>query len=237
MEAQPTKKTLVTKLSEVMAQVSHVPKTGRNNFHNYDYATEADIVAAVRQAMAERHLMLMPSVEKTEWRDVPKKSGGSEKLCTLTVKFSVLDGDTGERLDFIVLGEGQDGGDKATYKAMTGATKYALLKLFLIPTGDDPEKDSAPPPRAAPRQQSAATTTPKQAGDAETKRAAIRARLGRLWTQAKATGVTEEAFAAWRERVLGRKVGSDTMAEVEVAQLEGKFAQFLMDVAQEKRAH
>ncbi len=30
-------------------------------------------------------------------------------------------------------------GDKGTYKAITGATKYALMKTFLLETGDDPE--------------------------------------------------------------------------------------------------
>jgi hypothetical protein len=32
-------------------------------------------------------------------------------------------------------------GDKGTYKALTGANKYLLFKLFQIETGDDPEKD------------------------------------------------------------------------------------------------
>jgi hypothetical protein len=42
------------------------------------------------------------------------------------------------------LGAGTDSGDKAPYKAMTGASKYAELLSFLIPTGDDPEKDEKP---------------------------------------------------------------------------------------------
>ena len=45
-------------------------------------------------------------------------------------------------LDFQSIGTGADSGDKAPYKATTGAIKYALLTAFLIPTGDDPENDS-----------------------------------------------------------------------------------------------
>lgn len=136
-------RTLVKKLAEVMALVDRVPKSGRNNFHNYDYATEADIASAVRQGMAERHLMLVPSVQKTDWEKVPSEKGGKDqRLCTLTVEFRMMDGESGEAIAFTVIGQGQDSGDKATYKAMTGAEKYALLKLFLIPTGDDPEKDT-----------------------------------------------------------------------------------------------
>ena len=44
-----------------------------------------------------------------------------------------------------VPGEGLDAGDKAPYKAMTGALKYALLQSFLLPTGDDPEEERATP--------------------------------------------------------------------------------------------
>ena len=42
-----------------------------------------------------------------------------------------------------VAGEGADVGDKAPYKAMTGALKYALLQSFLLSTGDDPEDEHA----------------------------------------------------------------------------------------------
>jgi hypothetical protein len=141
------KKNLIQKAAAVMGVVEHVPKTGRNAFHGYDYATESDIVAAVRKEMARQGLMLIPSVEKVEWGSVAKKNGGTDRLATLTVKFTLTDGNSS--LDFTVLGEGTDQGDKATYKAMTGALKYALLKLFLIPTGDDPELDDEKPTRGA----------------------------------------------------------------------------------------
>lgn len=135
-------RSLVRKLAEVMGEVERIAKNGKNNFHNYDYATESDITAAVRKHMAERHLMLFPSVKKTEWEKVVSAKGGEKKICTLTVEFTVEDGDSGETRRFEIMGQGEDTGDKATYKAMTGAEKYALLKLFMIPTGDDPEKDS-----------------------------------------------------------------------------------------------
>jgi hypothetical protein len=135
------KLSLARKLAEVMGAVNHVPKNGSNNFHNYKYATEADIVAAVRKEMASRLIILIPSVVKTEWSKVARRQGGEDRLCTLTMKFTIHDGESGEEMSFDMVGEGQDPGDKAVYKAETGATKYALLKLFLIPTGDDPEHD------------------------------------------------------------------------------------------------
>lgn len=142
-------RSLIRKLSEIMGEVDRVPKAGRNDFHKYDYATEADIAAAVRSAMAKRGVMLIPSVQKTDWSELPTKNG-KMRLCTLTVLFTLHDGDSGETLEYVVLGEGSDSGDKATYKALTGAEKYALLKIFLIPTGDDPERDDRPAPQPHP---------------------------------------------------------------------------------------
>ena len=43
-----------------------------------------------------------------------------------------------------VYGDGIDTGDKAPGKAMTYADKYALMKIYKISTGDDPDKDPSP---------------------------------------------------------------------------------------------
>lgn len=140
----PPVRSLVRKLAEIMALVERVPKNGHNTFQNYKYATEADIAAAVRSAMAERNLMLFPSVQETQWSVLEGKNS-KQRLCSMRVRFTIEDGDSGEQRSFEMWGEGQDSGDKASYKAITGAEKYALLKLFLIPTGDDPEADSPKP--------------------------------------------------------------------------------------------
>jgi hypothetical protein len=150
MSETTEKRTLVKKLAEVMGEVERVAKNGRNTSQNYDYATEADIAAAVRGGLSRRSVMMLPSVEKTELSTITTKHGGLLRLCTLTVRFTLEDGDSGETRSIVAIGEGTDTGDKASYKAMTGAEKYALMKLFLIPTGDDPEKDEDPakPPAA-----------------------------------------------------------------------------------------
>ncbi len=148
-EAAPVR-SLVKKLAEVKGAVDRIAKNGHNDHFNYDFATESDIAAAVRKEMADRHLVMFPNVTKTEWEKVPRKNGET-KLCTLTVEFTVEDGDSGETRRFTILGQGEDSMDKATYKAMTGAEKYALLKLFMIPTGDDPEKSESEGLRHTPR--------------------------------------------------------------------------------------
>ena len=43
---------LAAAMARVLADVGRVPKNGRNNFHGYDYAVEADIVDSVRDSLA-----------------------------------------------------------------------------------------------------------------------------------------------------------------------------------------
>ena len=50
--------------------------------------------------------------------------------------------ESGEWIEIDIIGEGYDRGDKAVYKAITGARKYGLACLFDLVTTDDPETDS-----------------------------------------------------------------------------------------------
>ena len=144
--AEPAR-SLIRKLAEVMAEVDRVPKTRWNDFHKYHYATEADITEAVRTGLAARSVMMLPSVEDVTRFEVPGKSK-VRHITQLTMRFTFLDGDSGERETIRVIGDGEDDGDKGPYKAMTGALKYAVMKSFLIPTGDDPEQTDAKPKRS-----------------------------------------------------------------------------------------
>jgi hypothetical protein len=144
-EANQTPRGLIRKLAEVMAAVERVPKRGHNDFHRYDYATEADIVAVVRQELAKRQIMLIPQVNSHERIELGnnKKGDPQHPVTLLHMTFTFVDGETGETEQRTWMGSGQDGGDKGLYKAMTGAAKYFLMKTFLMPTGDDPERVSA----------------------------------------------------------------------------------------------
>jgi len=144
-EKTETDRKLIAKLAEVMAAVHRIPKTGRNDFHKYDYATEADIVESVRGELAQRSVMLIPEVNEMERVEVGHTNSGQLKvLTTLKMTFTFIDGETGESMEHGWIGQGLDSEDKGAYKAMTGAVKYFLLKTFLLPTGDDPEAEEAP---------------------------------------------------------------------------------------------
>lgn len=145
-ETEPAvKEPLVVKLAQVMAEIHRIPKRGKNDFHGYSYATESDITEAIRAELSKRHVMILPRVTGKDIQQTTSEKGKAGLLAYVDMTFTLIDGESGEALECPWLGVGEDRGDKAVYKAFTGATKYFLLKLFLIPTGDDPEKDARKP--------------------------------------------------------------------------------------------
>lgn len=135
-----TERSLIKKLAEVMAEVGNVPKRGRNTHFNYEFVQESDLVDAVRPALAKRNVMVFPDVLEESVRTVSGNKGDNY-VTRIRVAFTFVDGDTGEERTFHIYADGQDNQDKGPYKALTGAVKYGLMKVFLIGTGDDPEHD------------------------------------------------------------------------------------------------
>lgn len=129
-------------LHAVMSKVTYVQKQGKNDFHGYKYASEADLLEKLRPAMVEEGLMLIPSIEDVSEID---QHGNTMVMVSYTLVHK-----SGEVWPHPIKAAGcgndrnKNGvGDKGLYKALTGANKYLLFKLFQIETGDDPENDAA----------------------------------------------------------------------------------------------
>lgn len=120
----------------VMKEVGYVQKDGKNEFHGYKYASEANLISALRPAMIKHGLLFIPSVLESS----QDEHGNTH----VRMSFNILD-DQGNTYQFFGAGSGNDRskngnvGDKGIYKAITGCVKYALMKTFLLETGDDPE--------------------------------------------------------------------------------------------------
>jgi hypothetical protein len=128
---------LAAALAQVVGAMNRVPKNGRNSFHKYDYATESDIMDAVRAELAKVGVAIFPSVGEVKVGEAdPKDRLGPVTTVELLVTFVH---ESGEAMTTRWYGQGQDKTDKGYYKAYTGAMKYCLLKTFLMSTGDDPE--------------------------------------------------------------------------------------------------
>lgn len=182
-----TDRKLVKKLAKVMSEVKYIKKNGFNKFNNYSYATESDVAEKVREVLADQQVIMLPDVVEHSTREHVNRKGNTEYIATVKVKFTFIDGETGEELSIHSAGEGQDAGDKAVYKAITGAQKYALMKAFMIPTGDDPEGDNGVDERNNEKQtqsfQTQGKSPNKSLSDAQVKR---------LFAIAKSVNVTAE---------------------------------------------
>lgn len=142
--------TLVQKIAEACNAVGGIEKKGRNQKHNYDYVMAADVAAAFRHELFERGIVLLIEEESAEFHDYETNSGGTMQECRLRIKFTLTDGK--ESVVSVGYGVGRDTFDKAVYKAKTGATKYFLRGLGLVPDrADDPENDKTEQEVRAPR--------------------------------------------------------------------------------------
>lgn len=135
---------LLQKLADVVREIDHVEKSGRNTFQNYNYVKAADVAWMVRKALSQRNVYLVPDVISIRNYEIPAKEGFMQAV-DIQMQFSFFDGDAPEVLPIVLhsYGTGTDKGDKAVYKAMTGALKYGLRHAFLIPDESDPEGDDS----------------------------------------------------------------------------------------------
>ena len=114
-------------------------REGKNTYDKYSYFTEAQYKQLFTELFSKHGLEL-------KFTELAYNTFvGSEKMpngrCP-TIEFSLIDIDTGFFETTAITGEGMDKGDKAGYKAYTGALKYFLANTFMVVTGDDAEKES-----------------------------------------------------------------------------------------------
>ncbi len=133
--------------------------------------------------------------------------------------YTFTDVDTGEAITAKVAGQGLDSGDKAPYKAMTGALKYALLQSFLLATGDDPEEERINHSSAA----GTGSDHPITAEQARELRSLIdetQTELDRVLSYYKVNSVEEMPQSSYRRAVelLNRKRAKQTQGNNEYAQ-------------------
>lgn len=134
--------TLRAAICGVVADTGNVPKSGTNKFHGYKYATDADIMQECRAAMA-RHGVTLTLCGAENVREKEMAGGkGVDQYYFADFVFEIGHADSEQTMIVKVPGGGQDKGEKAAYKALTGAKKYLYLTTFALATGaDDPEDD------------------------------------------------------------------------------------------------
>jgi hypothetical protein len=138
-------KLIASKLSSALASITAIEKRGKNDKQDYSYVKAADVAQEVRRVLCEKGVAFTYDVVKSDRWEGQTRSGGVMYFCELIVKVTFTDSESGEQLSGCVIGWGADSLDKAPYKAMTGALKYALRMNFLIPDEADPENPKHEP--------------------------------------------------------------------------------------------
>ena len=139
-ETEQLRQNLVKKLAEACNEVGGVEKSGRNQAQGYNYVKAADVAKAIRKELFSRGIVIIPNEVSCEFVEFTTNKGTIMRECRLCTEYQISDGLT--MLPFKGWGVAMDSGDKAIYKAKTGALKYFLRGLGLIPDEkDDPEHD------------------------------------------------------------------------------------------------
>jgi hypothetical protein len=126
---------LLAKLHKIMESVNYIQKDKTNSHQNYKYASEKAIKEALHAAFVANKVLMQVSTKN------PQIVGSS--FC-IEVVYTFIDVESEEELSGTFVGTGQTRDEKGNYSAVTGAIKYILTSTFLIPTGDDPERDETP---------------------------------------------------------------------------------------------
>lgn len=126
-------------LRKALKEKGVLKKGERNDYDKYNYFSEAQYKALFTELFSDHGLELKFTELEYQTFDGPEKQANGRMP---RLQFTLMDIDTGFGEDTVITGEGIDKGDKAGYKAYTGALKYYLANTFMVATGDDPEKDS-----------------------------------------------------------------------------------------------
>lgn len=138
--------TLYKKLLALQQAVVGLTKDKKGN--SYDYVSGDKILGIVRPQMDKLGLLLTVDVLRAEYarQDYQTKNGAkSEMFCTLELKFTWIDTDSGETLSNQWASSGMNGFDKSLGSALTYGERYFLLKFLHIAT----DKDDVDAPKSA----------------------------------------------------------------------------------------
>lgn len=132
---------ILAKLHAIMTELDYIQKDKKNAFHGYNYASEKAIKEAVHAQLVKHGVVFLLSTSNVRRETFVTDKQKRGAVTDLDASYKFYDVESGEFVEGTFTGCGDDGADKGTYKAITGAIKYILTTTFLIPTGDDPEED------------------------------------------------------------------------------------------------
>jgi hypothetical protein len=133
-------------ISEAMKDIEPIAKNRKNQQQGFQYRGVDDVMTELAPILTKHGIFIVPEVLEQKREERQTKSGGNLNYSIQRIAFHFT-ADDGSKVTAVVVGEGMDGADKASNKALSVAFKYACLQVFCIPTEDskDPDDETMPP--------------------------------------------------------------------------------------------
>lgn len=153
-------------LRNALKEKGILPKGAKNDYDDYEYFSEAQYKELFTELFSQEKLEWTPSeYQVIEFKGTDKQPFGRR----VTMVYHLQDIETGYEEITYHSGEAIDKGDKALYKAKTGALKSYFASTFLVATKDDPEREDDKPttkksvaPKQSPKKVIKGTISPVQ---------------------------------------------------------------------------
>jgi hypothetical protein len=193
------------KILAVMADLTSLPKTDRNEHQRFTFRGVDAVVNAVGPLLRKHGLIVYPSLVDHSMNEIATGQGKPMSQAVVLVEYVWTDGE--DKITACAAGEAFDAGDKATPKAMSVAYRTMILQTLCLPT-DEPDPDSHTYVRDTP-------DTPKVAQSG----------VRRMWALLKeqhprAEGESEDEWKALIRAYLCDVIGREIQSSKELTPLE-----------------
>lgn len=123
-----------------IGSIKAVGRNHTNDAQGFKFRSINDVFDAVNKVFAEHSVTIEPRYEIIRDEIGKNKNNNPQRMCLLKGTFKLF-ADDGSYIQVETYGEGIDAGDKAFYKAQTGALKYCLFQTLQIPVADPNDPD------------------------------------------------------------------------------------------------
>lgn len=137
-------KLIYQKIANILKETKAITKSEKNQQQGFKFRGIDNVMNELHELFAKNDVFILQEVQGFTTENRPTKSGGTNTFTRATIRFCYMTTD-GSHVDTVNVGEAMDSGDKGMNKAMSIALKYSLLQMFLIPTEEQKDPDSATP--------------------------------------------------------------------------------------------
>ena len=139
METSDSTDKIYPALLAAQKEFGGVEKGSHCDFGNYNYAKLEDYIKVAAPVLEEHKLAIVTGSNSFTVIDGRLNKDGKPKSAVSVGITLRLIHESGQWIEVQSVGEGEDVGDKSTYKALTGARKYGVAMLLGLVTTDDPD--------------------------------------------------------------------------------------------------